>query len=203
MKKLLLISFFLFTSTSFSFAESTDRSASVNQFIFDLGNGIIKASKDEQLSNEAKKDKIIQLIDDSIDAKWISRFVLGINYRIANTQQRDRFKESYRQFMVNTYGPKFKNYKGDRFKVKEVIKQKRFYLVKTDFITKETDPSISIDFRVKYYKGKLSVLDIIAEGISLIETQRSEFNSAISQNGINKFLDDLDERVKRLTDGTH
>ena len=105
--------------------------------------------------------------------------------------------------MVNTYGPKFKNYKGDRFKVKEVIKQKRFYLVKTDFITKETDPSISIDFRVKYYKGKLSVLDIIAEGISLIETQRSEFNSAISQNGINKFLDDLDERVKRLTDGTH
>ena len=100
--------------------------------------------------------------------------------------------------MINTYGPKFKNYKGDSFNVKTVTKQKRFYLVTTDFITSKTDPAISIDFRVKDYKGKLVVLDFIAEGISLIETQRSEFNSAISKNGLDKFLNDLEARVKIL-----
>ena len=53
-------------------------------------------------------------------------------------------------------------------------------------------------FRVKDYKGKLVILDFIAEGISLIETQRSEFNSAISKNGLDSFLDDLEERVRIL-----
>ena len=45
------------------------------------------------------------------------------------------------------------------------------------------------------------ILDFIAEGISLIETQRSEFNSAISQNGMDKFLDILQERVEKLKKG--
>ena len=42
------------------------------------------------------------------------------------------------------------------------------------------------------------MLDIVAEGVSLIETQRSEFGSAINNNGLDNFLDDLEKRVKEL-----
>lgn len=190
----------LFILINSSFALSADKTLEVRNFIDNLGNTIINISKDEKISGSEKSDKIIDIIDKSIDSKWISRFVLGVNYKNSSEEQREKFRDLYRQFMVNTYGPKFQNYKGNSFNVKEVIKQKRFYLVKTDFITKKTDPAIAIDFRVKEYEGRLVVLDFIAEGISLIETQRSEFNSAISKNGMDKFLDDLAERVKNLKD---
>jgi len=55
-----------------------------------------------------------------------------------------------------------------------------------------------VQFRVKERNGKLVVLDFVTEGISLIETQRSEFNSAISEKGIEKFIEDLAVRVKEL-----
>jgi phospholipid transport system substrate-binding protein len=100
--------------------------------------------------------------------------------------------------MINTYGPKFKDYNGRKFTVNEVIEQGGFYIAKAEFLPHDSNTPISVDFRVKERNGKLVILDFIAEGISLIETQRSEFNSAISQKGTDKFLDELTERVEKL-----
>jgi hypothetical protein len=39
---------------------------------------------------------------------------------------------------------------------------------------------------------------VIAEGVSLIETQRSEFGTVIAKDGLDKFMDDLQVRIKNL-----
>lgn len=172
--------------------------SNAKEFVEKLGNDIINIAKKENISEEVKKDNIITTIDTAIDSNWIARFVLGKNYRSASDQQKERFTELYRKFMINTYGPKFKNYNGREFKVTDVVEQNRFFLVKAEFLPKDSSTPILVDFRVKERKGKLVVLDFIAEGISLIETQRSEFNSAISQSGMETFLDNLEERVTKL-----
>jgi phospholipid transport system substrate-binding protein len=100
--------------------------------------------------------------------------------------------------MINTYGPKFKDYNGRKFTVNEVSERGGFYIAKAEFLPYDSNVAISVDFRVKERNGKLVILDFIAEGISLIETQRSEFNSVISQKGADKFLDELTERVEKL-----
>lgn len=138
------------------------------------------------------------MIDGAIDAEWIGRFVLGKNYKTATDAQRQRFTSLYRDFMINTYGPKFKNYNGRKFTVNEITEQGGFYVAKSEFLPRDSNVPISVDFRVKERNGKLVILDFIAEGISLIETQRSEFNSAISQKGTDQFLDELAVRVDNL-----
>ena len=80
----------------------------------------------------------------------------------------------------------------------EVNQQGGFYIAKSEFLPKDSNVPIDVQFKVKERNGKLVILDFIAEGISLIETQRSEFNSAISQKGVEKFLSDLEVRVKNL-----
>lgn len=198
MKKIFIT--FLFTILSFSICNAENKSEilEAKKFIENLGNSVIQISQNSKLSGDEKSNKIISLIDNSIDSSWISRFVLGVHYNNINEVQKEKFKDLYRQFMVNTYGPKFKNYQGTDFIVNDISKQNRFYLVKTDFITKKTEPAISIDFRVRKLNNNFVVLDFIAEGISLIETQRSEFGSTISKNGMDKFLEDLNLRVSKL-----
>ena len=204
MKKFLTLftlSFFaLFGTSSQGFTADTDPKiiSEVTVFIENLGNDFINITKEKSTSEEVKKQKIIAAIDNAIDSNWIARFVLGKNYRRSSVQQKERFTELYREFMINTYGPKFKNYNGREFKVMEISKQNRFFLVKSEFHSEGSNTPILVDFRVKERKGKLVVLDFIAEGISLIETQRSEFNSAISNGGMEKFLDNLELRVKDL-----
>ncbi len=197
MKKLLTtLSLVFFTSTAF--AQNADTSTNVRKFIDNLGNRIISIAAEKNTSEAAKKEKIINEVDKVIDSDWIARFVLGKNYRTATDTQKTRFSELYRQFMINTYGPKFKNYNGKKFNVVSVEQQSGFYVTKCEFVPRDSDVAINVQFRVKEREGKLLVLDFVTEGISLIETQRSEFNSSISEKGMDKFMDDLTVRVKEL-----
>jgi ABC-type transporter MlaC component len=82
-----------------------------------------------------------------------------------------------------------------------VTQQGGFFVAKAEFLPKDSNVAISVDFRVKEKNNRLLILDFIAEGISLIETQRSEFNSAIAQDGMDKFLDNLAQRVTKLKSG--
>jgi len=196
MKKIFVLIFLVLFSSQ-SLAQTPAKSADIGKFVEEVGNKIISIAG-EKISEPKKKDKIIAVIDKVIDADWIARFVLGKNYKAANEQQRERFTKLYRDFMINTYGPKFKNYNGRKFTVNEVTERNGFFVAKAEFLPRDSEVPISVDFRVKERDGKLVILDFIAEGVSLIETQRSEFNSAISQDGMDKFLDSLTERVKKL-----
>jgi phospholipid transport system substrate-binding protein len=196
MKKFLITCLVFFISTPAISAENA-KTAEVRTYVEEIGNKIIKIA-DEKGSESKKRDKIITIIDGAIDADWLARFVLSRNYKTSTEAQKERFTKLYRDFMINTYGPKFKNYNGKKFTVNEVIEQNGFYIAKAEFLPRDNNVPISVNFRVKERKGKLMILDFIAEGVSLIETQRSEFNSAITQKGMDQFLDDLTEKVKYL-----
>ncbi len=200
MKKILIIFATLLFTINNAAAQSKNTSDEVVKFIDRLGNKIISIAAENKISEAAKKQKIITEVDNAIDADWIARFVLGKNYKTADEPQRKRFMELYRQFMINTYGPKFKNYNGKKFQVISVDQQNGFYVAKCEFLPKDSNVAINVQFRVKERDGKLAVLDFVTEGISLIETQRSEFNSAISEQGMDKFMDDLAKRVQALKD---
>jgi phospholipid transport system substrate-binding protein len=198
MKKILLLAAIFTAVTTSAFSdEKKFGSKDAGKFVEEIGNNIVTIAN-EKAPEAKKKEKIMLVIDNAIDAEWIARFVLGKNYKTTSDAQKEEFSKLYRNFMVNTYGPKFKNYNGRKFTVKDVTEQSGFYVVKSEFLPRDSDVAISVDFRVKERNGKLVILDFIAEGVSLIETQRSEFNSAISQEGMDKFLETLRQRVKKL-----
>ncbi len=190
----ILISFYSFTSL----AQEQNEILEVKTFVEDIGNKIINIAKEKNTTEAKIREKIINEIDMVIDSEWIAKFVLGKNYKNLNDQQKKQFISLYRDFMINTYGPKFKNYNGKKFTVNEVVKQNNFYIAKAEFLPKDSDTAILTDFRVRKKDGKLYILDFIAEGISLIETQRSEFNATIDSQGIEPFLKNLEEKVKKL-----
>lgn len=190
----ILISFYSFTSL----AQEQNEILEVKTFVEEMGNKIINIAKEKNTSEAKIREKIINEIDIVIDSEWIAKFVLGKNYKNLNDQQKKQFISLYRDFMINTYGPKFKNYNGKKFTVNEIVKQNNFYIAKAEFLPKDSDTAILTDFRVRKKDGKLYILDFIAEGISLIETQRSEFNATIDSQGIEPFLKNLEEKVKKL-----
>jgi len=198
MKKILLALTLFFLFNREILAQNNPPQDMIREFVQILGDQIIDVAKDKSLSDFQRKQKIINLIDKSTDSKWIARFVLGKNHKTANEEQKKQFTSMYREFMINTYGPKFNSYDGKKFTVNSVEKQSNFYLVKSEFVPKNSDVVIFFDFRVKENEGNFSIVDFIAEGVSLIETQRSEFNSSINEEGMDKFLENLKKRIDIL-----
>jgi phospholipid transport system substrate-binding protein len=209
MKKLInqTIIFLLVIATysfnNFAIAQNASTSANgdekkIRDFIQNIGEDIVKITSNKSLSKVQIENKMINLVDNIIDPDWISRFVVGKYYKTISDTQKARFSDLYRKYMINTYGPKFRHYHVKKFILLSSENQNSFYLVKCEFVQKDSNTPVSVDFRVKNKDGKISVIDLITEGISLIETQRSEFSSAISQGGAEKFLDDLQQKVNNL-----
>lgn len=195
LKKTLPILFILLFSFK-SYANS-DQSLQAREFIGKFCDKIIKITQDKEISDISKIQEIINHIDISVNAKWISRFVLGSNYRKMSEDQIAKFSKIYRLYMINTYSPKFTNYNSYGINVIDVEKMTRFYLVKTKFDIESSQKPINIDFRVKLFDDKFLIIDIIAEGISLVETQRSEFGSTISTKGIDKFIEIMNDKLSK------
>lgn len=199
MKKLLFICLILniFNSGNL-FAK--DIKEEVRDFAFNLGNGIVEIAKNKKFSDDEKVKRITKKVENSVNSAWISRFVLGKYYRKFSKEQRAEFKKLYHDFMVNTYGPKLKNFNGRIFEVLSVEKQSIFYVARCEFLPVDSNQPISFDFRIRKNKktGQIYVIDFVAEGVSLIESQRSEFDSAISKLGNEGFLKDLRKRVAEM-----
>ena len=177
----------------------SSESKEAETFIKNFGNKIITTASNKSFSVEERKQQLIKEIENIVDSKWISRFVLAKHYGTASKLQKDRFEGLYHDFMIYTYAPSFKGYNNEKFEIIDSMQQGKYYVVKCLFFPSE-GPKVNVSFRLKKANGtnNFVLLDIIAEGVSLIETQRSEFGSVISTKGLDKFLDDLEVRVKNL-----
>ncbi len=187
-----------FTTSAFA-----DDAKEVQVFVNDLGNQIITIAGDSKLKLSQKREKLITVIDSVVDTDWISKFVLGKHYRSATDAQKEQFKKLYHEFMVNTYSPKFTGYNGEKFSITNISNDNNYYTAKCIFYPKNS-PNINLDFRVRKNSNagtnqpKYLVFDVVAEGVSLIETQRSEFGTVIAKDGLDKFMADLQVRIKNL-----
>ena len=94
--------------------------------------------------------------------------------------------------------PNFKKYDSDKVTITSIqelgSEDKREYLVKTTIENERQTTAYSINFRVVKKDGKLLIFDFITEGVSMISTQRAEFNAIISAHGIKYLFTKLRDR---------
>ena len=204
MKKILLsiLVFTFISNPAFADDSKTNEEKEVHNFVNDLGNKIIAVASNQKLKLPQQKERLITTIEDVVDTDWIAKFVLGKHYKTAAVEQKEQFRKLYRDFMINTYSPKFTGYNGEKFSITSITKDDNYYTAKCLLSPKKNAPTINLDFRIrknnKKDESKFLIFDIVAEGVSLIETQRSEFGSVISRDGLDSFLLDLAERITKL-----
>ncbi len=157
-----------------------------------------KVSKDalgiitSQAPNKEKEDKLSQLFIESVDTKWIAKFAMGAYWREASEEQRKLYVENHRIFLLSGYIPKFKEYNNQEIKInKSYEESNNEYMVETQIIGKD-GTAINVNYKIHKDNGKFMVFDILAEGVSLITTQRSDFASILSRQG------GIDELIKML-----
>lgn len=179
-----------------AFAEAGEKEA--RAYVQKLSNDVL-AVLNSSAESGAKQNKLISLFEQTVDTKWIGRFVLGRYYNQATAEQKKRYDALYRDFLIRSYVPKFKNYKGETVELTEVRKDgKDEYSVKTNIVSPAGGQPIRVDYRVREAGGAFKVVDIISEGVSLITTQRSEFASVVSREGMDYLLEQIASRVESM-----
>ncbi len=151
------------------------------------------------VSEIEKKARFTKLFNEDLDLDFIGKFVLGRYWKTSSQQQRTDFIDVYRKLNIQTWSERFNEFKGKHFEFLGTEKSKSTdqIFVNTQVPMDEGAPA-SVKWRVKETNGRLRIVDIIIENVSLAQTARSEYTAYIkkSPNGIDGLIKDLRARLK-------
>jgi len=171
-----------------------------NEFVKDLGDKVLAIIKNKKFNDSKKEAELISLFEQHVDTKWMSNFVLGRYSRSATKEQLEEYQKLYHTYLIYSYVPKFKRYTGESFYIIKVDDNgDDEYMVRSKLERSPSEPEVRVDYRLYQNGSGFKVRDIVGEGVSLINTQRSDFGGMISQKGMGYFIEKLEFKVKNLT----
>lgn len=188
-----------------SLASSAGRAATAEDaatFIRELGNKAIADLSDQDVPIDTRKKRFRELVDNGFAMDTISRFVLGRYARVASDAEMREFRDVFLSVVTARFLPLFEGYTKNDFHVdgaKSDPRSDKLFLVNTRVRSPRNGQFATAGWRVQNRDGKLQIVDVVAEGVSMAITLRSEYSSAIQQNGgqVSALISRLEKKVEK------
>ncbi len=178
--------------------DAESRQALVNT----MSNAVLSVLKDQRTQAHDRISNLERGFADMVDTAWIAKFVLGNAWRSATEEQRQRYTKLYGRYLAYIY---ISNYaeNSDR-KIRDIKMvgingdgDSRF-TARTE-VQFSNDTSIRVDYLVDERPHSNKIIDVVIEGVSLLQTHRSEFGKLAADKGVDGVIAAL-ERLVSETD---
>jgi ABC-type transporter MlaC component len=135
-----------------------------------------------------------------LDFQAIAQATMGRHWPELKAEQRVRYTDALRGAMEANYLSKMQQGQVDVSKVRNEVlgesKQGDKTLVKTRVTTGKD--SAEVDYLMERGKKGWRAVDVITEGVSLVDTYKDQVNRLIPKKGVNGVIDALQRARKRL-----
>jgi len=130
-----------------------------------------------------------------IDFTEATRLALGSWWKTATPAQRERLSTEFRGLLVRTYANAIGAYKGQTMRVLPVRMEAGAddVIVRNQFL-RPGAPPLRIDYAMYKTPAGWKIYDIVAEGVSLVLTYRTEFDQVVRQSGIDALIQRIAEK---------
>lgn len=167
-----------------SVAQADDPQARAKSFIESLADRAISALTTETVERDERITRFRVILKEHFAVYTIGRWVLGRYWKRASKEQQAEYLMLFEDLIVTTYVDRFTAYSGEGLVVTEAVPGTgRDLLVNTTISRPAGGHPIEVNWRVRGTDEKFKIVDVIVEGVSMGQTQRSEFSSVIRRNG--------------------
>jgi phospholipid transport system substrate-binding protein len=164
-------------------AEGADP-ADAGVFVQTMADKAIVTLTGHDIDREERIVRFRELLKDYFDVRTIARWVLGRHWKDATDDQRREYLALFEDLIVATYIDRFANYAGERFAVTQALTAAGGdILVNSEITRPEGGDPLNVGWRVREREGRLRIIDVMVDGMSMGQTQRSEFASVIRRSG--------------------
>lgn len=166
--------------------------AQPEQFIGEVGERALVILRSHEAAE--RRRELATLLDEAVDIPLLARLVLGRHWRAASEAQRADYLSLFRAYALQGLTSALSAYTGQERLVVSTAKPSSDgdSLVGTNILHREAGrPPVRIDWRVRRTEGGFSIVDVVAEGVSLLVTNRAEFDSIVSRSGIDGLLREM------------
>lgn len=134
----------------------------------------------------SKEPVLLNFMNRIVDVDEVGRFVLGRYWRAATPQQQQQYLQLFRTALTNAVVVRLGDYQGGGVGLKVVRAEPAADGVHVATqITKPGNAPYDVTWIVDGTDNQPRIVDVLAEGVSLRQTQRSDYASYLQQHGGN------------------
>jgi len=163
-------------------------------FVRSVGDAVVQVLQ-QGLPRDETESQLHVIWLKAFDGEGIGRGVLGKNWKKANDAQRQEYMELFPQYVAKLYANQFSDYSGETFAINGSKPAADGRTVVNAQIDRPNGDPIRVDFIVKSDGQPLLITDVKIEGVSLLVTKRSEFDSVVAQQGIDGLIAALRDKT--------
>jgi phospholipid transport system substrate-binding protein len=163
-------------------------------FIKQLADQAFGVLRDKSLTESMRETRFRDLLRQGFALDKISTAVLGKNKRTATPEQLANFNKAFPDYVLRIYASRLTEFSDTKIGVAGSVPagSRGDVSVKTLVSGKNLQAPVKADWRVTQLPGQgLRIVDLSFEGISMVATQRDEFDAKIQQKGINALIADI------------
>jgi len=193
-------------SFSFSLVANEYDLTDPNQTLHALSDNTFSRLNVEKDNLDTQPGIIKKIIEEELipyfDYKYAAYSVVGPHLKDTTGEQRENFVDAFLTYLVNAYGHILKDYDQQTLTILDINNFKGKKIVSIPVRMRDNNGQVTqLAFKLRKNKktGEWKVFDIIAEGVSMLDTKRSEFGSLIQSKGIDEVIKLLLEKNDEFT----
>lgn len=132
----------------------------------------------------ARSDSLRAIMENRANMPKIAQFSAGRAWRTMTTDQKSRFQGAFSHYIAVTYASRFAAYSGDpTIEIgRSIDAGRKGFLVETTIRDGSNEPVV-VEWLISDRGGRVEVVDIVVEGISMAATEREQISSMLDSRG--------------------
>jgi phospholipid transport system substrate-binding protein len=147
---------------------------------------------------KADQEALFALVDEVLlpvfDTEYAGRQVLGRHGRKATPEQRKEFVDAFYYFLLRSYAENVLKFRKDQLRIlaprSTEYRNQQKVSVRTQ-MKLDDDTSLEVDYSLRNTSEGWRIFDVRIEGVSYVQTYRSQFDAEISARGIDAVIERL------------
>ena len=146
----------------------------------------------------ARQAAIQKVLQTRFDLPYMGQSALGANWNKASEAQRARFLKATETAEARAYSERFGQYGGQTLNIGKVTTRPNSVFIVDSRLNQSNGQPIKLEWEVRDFPGNsLRITDVKVEGVSMVMTRRSDFNSYIQNHGgtVDALINELESRA--------
>ena len=157
-------------------------------------NTITTILNDKNSSKEQKETRIISSIEDIFDFNLMAKLSLGKEWKKLTPKDREDYNRFFVERVKNSYFEKLNSYTNEKIEIQEPKRVKKNRITIPSHVIGKSEP---IKVFYKFYmtkEKKWLIYDLEIEGVSIVQTYRTQFAEILANLNFNNLLEKLSKQ---------
>jgi phospholipid transport system substrate-binding protein len=162
---------------------------------------VFEVLRGEGTDTDARIAELQEITDRRFNFSRMTKLVLGRNRKKLSEEQQLEFEQEFKRLLTVTYGRYIEKIADEKVEIgASRLERNGEVTVKTKIVGGSVD-NILVDYRMRENDGTWAIIDVIIEGISLVQNYRTQIQEIVSAEGPERLIVVLREKNNNAGDG--